>query len=67
MNERIILFKLLVHWILCQMLSDIVVVCSSDGSTNDFFKAGKRIFSCSFPSPNYKIINFAKDLNSFTR
>ncbi|CRL06210.1 CLUMA_CG018997, isoform A [Clunio marinus] len=34
MNEKLIL-KLLVHWILCQMLSDIAVVCSSGGIFND--------------------------------
>lgn len=39
MNEKIIFFKLLLHWILCQMLSD--VACSSD----NFFKAGKPICS----------------------
>lgn len=35
MNEKLILFKLLVHWILCQMLSDVPVVCSSVGIFND--------------------------------
>lgn len=42
MNEKIILFKLLVHWILCQMLSDFAVCSSTDGNSNDFFKTGKK-------------------------
>jgi hypothetical protein len=41
MNEKLKLFKLLVHWILCQMLSDIAVVKSSSGGFFNDLTTGK--------------------------
>ena len=45
MNEKLKLFKLLVHWILCQMLSDIAVVRSSSGGIFNDLTTGKWTYS----------------------
>ena len=48
MNEKLKLFKLLVHWILCQMLSDIAVVRSSSGGIFNDLTTGKWTYSLIF-------------------